>query len=283
MSGQQDDLAKQLEDARRLIEHHASEIERLKALDAGGGFSDQLRDLMVTTAATGVIASSTPQMDALYHIVETATEVLDAAAAALFLVDEEAGDLVFQVALGGRAEEVKQFRLELGHGFAGWVAATGQPIAVAEAEQDERFAREIALAVDYMPKTVLCVPLVLEYRVIGVLELLDKAGGVPFSARDMETLGRFANLAARTIDESRLTHDMRHLFRSLLKDLSQGSKLEPQAERFADQAAEYGENADAIRLAGLIHDLCSRGESARRLALEVLTSLNRYFATTSAM
>ena len=283
MSSQQDDLAKQLSEARLVIEHQASEIERSREPQGDDSFSNELRNRLVATAATGVIASETAHRDALFHVVDTAADLINATAAALFLLDEDSEELVFEVALGSKAEEVMKFRVPMGHGLAGYVAATGQPIAVTDASQDPRFARDIAEAIDYIPTTVLCVPLILDYRVIGVIELLDKAGGEPFAARDMETLGRFANLAARTIDESRLTHDMRRLFRSLLADLTPEGSLAQPAMRFADRAADCSENSDAIRLAGLIHELCLRGESARRLAIEMLTSLNRYLAATTAM
>jgi subtilisin family serine protease len=42
-------------------------------------------------------------------------------AAALFLVDEVAEELIFEVALGQKADEVKKFRGPLGHGIAGLV------------------------------------------------------------------------------------------------------------------------------------------------------------------
>ena len=281
MTSGKSDLEEQLTEARQTIQRHESEIERLRSSQGDAGLASEIRDLLVSTAATGVMVSSSTHRDALYHVVETAASVLEAKAGALFLVDEASGELIFEVAIGGKAEEVKQFRLPMGHGFAGWCAATGQPIAVADAEQDQRFAREIAEAVYYVPKTVLCVPFVLDYRVLGVLELLDKAGGAPFTTRDMEILGLFASLAARTIDESRLIHDMRRLFRELMEDLVREGTLSEPAALFADRAAEYADNADAIRLAGLVHQLCLQGEGARRLAIEVLTSVNRYFAYSS--
>src|SRR6185436_10205707 len=100
-------------------------------------------------------------------------------------------------------------RVPLGRGIAGYVAATGQPIAITDAAQDPRFARDIGHAVGYVPRTILCVPLYLNGRVIGVLELLDKAGAASFSSEDMDLLVRFANLAALALDQSRLMSDFR--------------------------------------------------------------------------
>jgi GAF domain-containing protein len=263
----------------RRLEEQAAEIERLKAEIAANPFAAALRSAMLATAETGLIGAALPHGDVLEAIVETAAAVLQAEAGALFLLDDEGDQLVFQVALGGRAETVKHFRVPVGHGIAGYVAATGQPLAVAQAENDPRFAREIGEAIDYRPSTILCVPLYLREQVVGVLELLNKAGGVPFSPRDMELLGRFGRLAALAVDQSRLTQDMRHLFRSLLADAVRDGPLAESARRFAEVAAGRTQHAPAIRLAGLVHELSRRDDGAQQLALEVMTSLTRYVAS----
>ena len=282
MAGEHDDLSRQLADALRTIEQQTSLIEQLRASQSDSGFANELRSILLTTATAGSIGSPATHGAALEHVVETAADVLDAQAASLFLLDEEHDELVFVVALGSKADEVKQFRVPLGHGIAGYVAFAGQPIAVADAEQDPRLAREIGDAVDYIPKTILCVPLFLSDRVIGVLELMDKVGGSPFTASDIDVLGRFANLAAITIEETRLTHDMRRLFRSLLQEVAQGHPLSEAALHFADRTADHAENTGTIRLASLVQALSSRGESGQRLAIEVLTSMIRYEKTSSA-
>jgi hypothetical protein len=66
-------------------------------------------------------------------------------------------ELRFEVALGGRSEKVENLRLPLGEGLAGYVASTGQPLAVSNVEHDARFAAAFAQKVAYIPKTVLCV------------------------------------------------------------------------------------------------------------------------------
>lgn len=255
------------------------EVTRLRAQVAANRFADALREVLLATAGAGIVAAPLDHEDVLHAIVETAAAVLEAEAGALFLLDREGDDLVFQVALGGRAERVKQFKVPVGHGIAGYVASTGQPLAVTDAEHDPRFAREIGEATDYRPSTILCVPLFLRDRIVGVLELLNKARGLPFSTHDMEILGHFGRLAALAVDQSRLAQDLRHLFRSLLEDAVHGTPLVDAAKRFAELTAEHGEHATAMRLAGLIHDFTRRGDQeAEQLALTVLTAINGYVA-----
>ena len=159
----------------------------------------------------------------------------------------------------------------------------GQPIAISEAAKDPRFEREIAEAVDYVPNTILCVPLILNDSVIGVLELMDKAGGQLFTPADMEILGKFARLAAITIDESRLTNDISRLFRALLNDAAQGNSLTDAANRFADSSVDLPENADAMRLAGLVQEISSRSDVGRQLAIDILTNLSSYLKSASTL
>jgi GAF domain-containing protein len=139
-----------------------------------------------------------------------------------------------------------------------------------------RFARDIGQAIGYVPRTILCVPLFLNGRVIGVLELLDKAGATSFSSADMDLLVRFANLAALAVDQSRLMTDFRQLFRTLLTETVQEQSLQDAVGSFADDAADYADHADALMLAKLVHEITEHGESGRRLAIEVLTSVVRF-------
>ena len=200
MTNEPEQSAKQLEEAHLKNEQQAAVIEQLLAHQADNGFADDIRRALLTTATAASIGAPVSQATALEYVVETASELLGAQAASLFLVDEEREELVFVVALGSKAEEVKQFRIPIGRGIAGYVAASGQPIAISEAASDPRFEREIAEAVDYVPNTILCVPLILNDSVIGLLELIDKTGVQPFTTTDMDILGMFANLAAFTMD-----------------------------------------------------------------------------------
>jgi signal transduction protein with GAF and PtsI domain len=112
-------------------------------------------------AAASTIAALVTHSRLLEMIVETAAHAISARAAALFFIDEEAQELVFEVALGSKAEEAKKFRVPLGHGIAGLVAVSGQPMAVSDAESNPHQAADIARSVGYTPQSILCVPLFL--------------------------------------------------------------------------------------------------------------------------
>ena len=68
----------------------------------------------------------------------------------------------------------------------------------------------------------------------GVLELLDKSGGQPFSPSDMETAGLFAAQAAIAIEQSRVAQNLSRLLRSSLAETGTRKDLVLQAMRDPD-------------------------------------------------
>lgn len=252
---------------------HEEETRRLRRLLAGTGAAEGLYRTLTLASVAGTIATPTKHTRLLESIVETAAQVISARAAALFLLDRETGELIFEVALGGKAEEVKKFRVPMGHGIAGLVAATGQPIALADAEKDARRADDIASAVDYVPHTILCVPLFYDSEVIGVLELLDKEGGANFTGADIELLGLFANQASSAIELSRVNTDLD----ALVAHVIQASGGPPEgAGAIADAIKSTPALRQALELATMIQQVASYGEGGLGLCRTVISGLLAY-------
>ena len=68
-------------------------------------------------------------------------------------------------------------QLKAGQGIAGHVAQTGEALRVEDAEQNEFYDRTVAKKLGVTVKSVLCVPINGEDRVLGALELLNKPDG----------------------------------------------------------------------------------------------------------
>jgi GAF domain-containing protein len=207
--------------------------------------------------------------------------VIFARAAALFLVDEEAEELIFEVALGSKAEEVKKFRVPLGHGIAGLVAVSGQPMAISNAENDPRQAADIAQSVGYTPQSILCVPLFYHDQIIGVLELLDKEGAPSFSATDMEDLGLFANQAAVAIEQSRTNRNLAALLAEVLRpnggaNGGERQGLQERARAFAERLEEDVAFGRALDLARLVQEVAHQGENELKGCQAILRGFAEY-------
>jgi GAF domain-containing protein len=275
VTGQQS--SDEAEALRRRIGDLETEVGSLRGRLQDERAGEDLRTALTEAGAAGVLSAPTTHSDLLDQIVATAAHVLHARAASLFLVDEEAEELVFEVALGEKAAEVKKFRLPLGQGIAGFTAATGQAIAVADVQKDPRWAQDIGRAVQYVPESILSVPLIMEDRVIGVLELLDKEGGTPFGAGDMETAGLFANQAAIAIEQSRAAHSLTRLLRHALSGTGDGGgDLVTQAAESAMRAEESPAYRETIQIAAALAEISRRGDAARRLCEQIVEAIHRY-------
>jgi GAF domain-containing protein len=272
------DLAEALEVIRR----QAAEIERLRLQHADARLAEELRAALVRSALAGTIAAPVTHSRLLEMIVETAAQVISSQAASLFLIDEERRELVFEIALGQKAEEVKKFRVPLGHGIAGHVAATGQPTATS-GTADPRQAREIGENVGYVPRTILCVPLFYADRVIGVLVLLDKTDGATFTMLDMHVLGLFANMAAVAIEQSRTRESLSSVIADMVLEFSTGNLPDEQREqlidgmrRLAGDIAHDERYQQALGLVRLVEEISRGGERELATCEAVLRAFAEY-------
>lgn len=257
------------------------EISRLKRRLADEQFAEEVKDALTLAAAASLIAPQAGHSHLLEMIVETAAGVIPSRSAALFLIDEEAEELVFQVALGPEAEQVKNLRVPMGHGIAGLVAVSGQPMAVSDAGSDPRQAADIAQSVGYAPATILCVPLFYDEEVTGVLELLDREGAQTYSAQDIATLGLFANQAAVTIEQSRAQGSVAALLKNALRSSGDAEDyrsrgLDERAEHFAASMEDDAPHRRAVELARLVGEISRRGEREATACRKILQGFADY-------
>jgi len=85
-------------------------------------------------------------------------------------------------------------------GTGGFVVASGQPMAIAARADDDRLTEGVLGRLTTRPSSVLCVPCSSADAVVGVLELVDKAGGGTFSFDDVELATLLAGIAAAAIE-----------------------------------------------------------------------------------
>ena len=160
-------------------------------------------------------------------------------------------------------------------------------MAVSNARNDPRQARDIAERVGYVPDSLLCVPLIYEDEVIGVLELLDKQGAPSFSAADMEALGLFAGQAAIAIEQSRIYRDLSALVGEALASLPGLGDERPGLLRQASAFTGHLQREDrsyhrARELAQLVRDIAAHGEGEAVACREILEGFARYLRTRPA-
>ncbi|MDR1288518.1 MAG: sigma 54-interacting transcriptional regulator [Treponema sp.] len=139
----------------------------------------------------------------LTQILDSATRLCGGEASSMLLVDKENQELYFEVALGIKGPEVKQFTVKLGEGIAGWVAQHNKSIIVNDVSSDKRHLRAISNHINYPSKTMMAVPMRIKDECIGVIELLNKKDEKDFVQEDLEWLEIFANQAALAITNAK--------------------------------------------------------------------------------
>jgi GAF domain-containing protein len=150
--------------------------------------------------AAGVLGAEEAHRALLQSVVEVARAIFRAKASSIFLLDEEADELVFEAVAGEGAETLVGQRFSSSTGVAGWVLVTRQPLVIEDVGADERWSREAAESTGFVPKGLMAVPLLHEERSLGVLEVLDRPQDTRFTLREMDLLSLFANQAAIALD-----------------------------------------------------------------------------------
>ena len=140
---------------------------------------------------------------------QLATAVLDASASALLLVDEQRGDLVFEYVYGELGNVLRQQRASLHEGIAGWVVSHRAPVLVNDVHQDSRFSPLVDDRTDFLTQSMVCVPIQIRGKVMGVLQALNKRTGQGFDSEDLSLMITTANQAAIAIENARLYQSLR--------------------------------------------------------------------------
>ena len=204
--------------------------------------------------ASGVLASEEQHRSLLQSIVEVARAIFNAKASSVFLLDEEADELVFEAVAGEGSDTLVGRRIPSSTGFAGWVLVTRQPIVVEDVSGDPRFARNVAEDTGYVPKGLMAVPLLHEERVLGVLQVLDRPQNAQFSLAEMDLLSMFANQAAIALELLQRARRARTvLYEQGRDDLEAVSKLATTLDVLEDRERET-----ALRLLETLEELLRR-------------------------
>jgi len=158
-----------------------------------------MSDLDAAVAA-GVLGAEADYRTLLQATVEVARAIFSARASSVFMLDEDADELVFEAVAGEGEGDLVGRRFPSSTGIAGWVLVTRQSLVVDDVSADARFSREAASSTGFMPKSVMAVPLLVEERALGVLEVLDRPPGARVTLTEVDLLGLFANQAAIALD-----------------------------------------------------------------------------------
>ncbi len=147
----------------------------------------------------------------LQTIMEKISDLLQPDTWSLLMLDEKTQELYFEIAIGSGADQLRDVRLKLGEGIAGWVAQHAEPVLVEDVRKDQRFTSRVDEVTRTQTRSVVCVPIKSHEHVLGVIELVNCLGKPSFVKEDIPILKSLADYAAIALENARYVQRIHEL------------------------------------------------------------------------
>jgi diguanylate cyclase (GGDEF)-like protein len=176
----------------------------------GASRNRQIQELNIFHDVAKALTSSLDLDSILQTIMEKMAEYYRPDTWSLLMVDEERDELYFAIAVGSAAEALKNVRLKVGEGIAGWVAKNGERLVVSDVMSDPRFAKRIDEMTKWETHSIICVPLRSKHRVLGVIQLVN-VNMDGFGEQEIFFLQALCDYAAIAIENARSVERIQEL------------------------------------------------------------------------
>jgi putative methionine-R-sulfoxide reductase with GAF domain len=254
----------------------ATELEKAAQVAASSQREVRLREL---NDILGQLGASLDPDQVLRMFIQQAQQFLQVEAVSLFMLDENSGESVLQIASQeGEQIQIEQLRVPAGQGIIGLVIQSGKTELVQNVHSDQRHYEQADQASGFTTRSILAVPLrtrsidlgqergVSSERIIGGLEAINKISG-PFQEEDKELLQILAKGAATILVEAQLYKDANKLFLDVTQAIvaaidAKDPYTKGHSQRVSDYSVEIahelhlsGEEVYQVRLGSLVHDV----------------------------
>ena len=198
-----------------------------RMLDDLRGSTERLEDLVFKLSTLNEVvelAARVPQLNELLSLVlERTMRTVRAGIGSIMLLDHERQVLRVVAARGLPEEIVGSAEVRVGEGIAGKVVQIGEPVLVEDISADPRFGKPSEAR--YGSGAFMCLPVRVEDRIIGVVNLAKSAAAAPspaFSPTDLLFLNTLMTHIAYAVDNARLLQEAQlaaNRLRSAMEDL----------------------------------------------------------------
>ena len=179
-----------------------------KAIEANR--NRQSQELAIFHDVAKALTSSLDLDSILQTIMEKMAEYFRPDTWSLLMIDHERDEMYFAIAVGTAAEALKNVRLKVGEGVAGYVAQHGERVIVPDVYSDPRFAKRIDEMTRWQTRSVVCFPLRSGSRVLGVIQLVN-VDMDHFGDKEIYFLQSLCDYAAIAIENARAVEKIQEL------------------------------------------------------------------------
>jgi PAS domain S-box-containing protein len=170
--------------------------------------------------------TSTLSLQKIYEqLIDPVRRTLIVESISVGLIDQETGDITFvDSLLGPLFEQLPSISIKKGQGIAGWVAENRQPVIINDVYSDRRFYANVDRDSGFQTHSMVCIPLQVEERTIGVLQAINKKSG-DFNEHDLRLLQAIGGPLAAAIENARLHSDViaeKRRVETIINNMSEG-------------------------------------------------------------
>jgi diguanylate cyclase (GGDEF)-like protein len=160
----------------------------------------------------GKLLTSTHDLEEILElIVLKMSQLIRAENWSLLLKDGSTGELTFAAVAGVNKASLTGSVLPPGVGIAGHVAMTGEPLFVPDVSGDLRFHRDVDTATGFKTESIICVPLRIHAKTVGVIEIINADDVAAFRTDELPILSILADYAAIAIQNARYVTRIRKM------------------------------------------------------------------------
>jgi putative nucleotidyltransferase with HDIG domain len=218
----------------------------------------EVGSLLISTLDQGVVRR---------RAMEAITRLMHAETGSLLLLDEKTRELYFEVALGVKGKKLKEVRLGMGEGIAGWVAKHGRSLIIPDVTKDKRFLGKIDEHSKFQTRSMICVPVRIKDKVIGVLQAINRIGAGTFTREDLRVFQLFSNQVAIALDNARLYEEIKETFYATSEALAEAIETrDPYTGGHTKRVLEYSMAIakelklnsgvmEILKLSAVLHDI----------------------------
>ena len=166
-------------------------------------------ELSIINEVASAVTSTWSLDEIVNSIVQKCVKHLNVEQGAVLLFDKQEDSTALKTMVRRLDSNVATIPYRLGDQLSGWMLKNQAPLLIDDLAADERF--RISEEVDSSIRSLMCVPLRLKARMIGVLTVFNKQSGEAFTESNQRLLTIIAAQSAQVIENARLYEEEKAL------------------------------------------------------------------------
>jgi putative nucleotidyltransferase with HDIG domain len=264
---EKENLARQMKKQLQEIQDACSTISGLN-LDLEGknrSLNDAINRLSALNQISRMLGSTHDHKQVHQMVVSLPMALLGAEVGHLLLLDRSSKELVLEYSQGMPNEGQTGRRIAMDTGVAGWVVKNRKPLLIADFARQDLFSPASKLG--YQRRTEVSVPVMIKDELIGVISLVNRESGQPFTEEDRTLLATIASEAAMAIHNLLLLEKVQNSYFGMVKALitaveakdiytsGHSERVTQYSMLIAEEMGLPRARRDIIQKAGFLHDI----------------------------